>query len=140
MTTVFPRNLAAPRIVAAFESRRVVLTLDALNVALEFSPHMVKGRHYYSAHTYVILTLILNNAQCARSPIVLLVHVLYYRSVTSTLVAALEIWPPSKCRRAKLDHVIKCRRGEISRKYGMPHIKRYMPVALIYIYTLIIVQ
>ena len=55
------------------KSRRVVLTLDALNAALEFSPHVVKGRHYYSAHTYVILTLILNNAQCARAPIVLLV-------------------------------------------------------------------
>ena len=32
-----------------------------------------------------------------------------YSSVTSTLVAALEIWPPSKCRR-----------GEILRKYGIP--------------------
>ena len=97
------------------KSRRVILTLNALNAALEFSPHVVKGRRYYCAHTYVIyiLTLILNNAQCARSPIVL-----YYSSVTSTLVAALEIWPPSKCRRAKLDHEIKCRRGEISRKYG----------------------
>ena len=63
--------------------------------------------------TLYILTLILNNAQCARSPIVL-----YYSSVTSTLVAALEIWPPSKCR-AKLDHEIKCRRSEISRKYGI---------------------
>ena len=78
--------------------------------------HVVKGRHYYCAHTHIILTLILNNAQCACSPIALLVHVLYYSSVTSTLVAALEIWPPSKYRRAKLDHEIKCRRGEISRK------------------------
>ena len=56
------------------KSRRVVLTLNALNAALEFSPHVVKGRHYYSAHKYDILTLILNNAQCARSPIVLLVR------------------------------------------------------------------
>ena len=93
--------------------RRVVLTLNALNAALEFSPHVVKGHHYYCVHT--ILMLILNNAQCARSPIVLL----YYSSVTSTLVAALEIWPPSKCRRAKLDHKIKCRRSEISSKYGI---------------------
>ena len=43
---------------------------------------------------------------------------IYYSSVTSTLVTALEIWPPSKCRRAKLDNEIKCRRDEISRKYG----------------------
>ena len=36
------------------KSRRVILTLNALNAALEFSPHVVKGRHYYCAHTYVI--------------------------------------------------------------------------------------
>ena len=30
--------------------RRVVLTLNALNAALEFSPHVVKGRHYYLDH------------------------------------------------------------------------------------------
>ena len=29
------------------KSRRVVLTLNALRAALEFSPHVVKGRHYY---------------------------------------------------------------------------------------------
>ena len=104
------------------KSRRIVLTLNALNAALEFSPHVVKGRHYYCTHTYVIVTLILNNAQCTRSPIVLLVHVLYYSSVTSTSVAAFEIWPPSKCRRAKLDHEIKCRLGEISRKYGISYL------------------
>ena len=31
------------------KSRRVILTLNALNAALEFSPHVVKGRHYYCA-------------------------------------------------------------------------------------------
>ena len=35
---------------------RVVLTLNALNAALEFSPHVVKGRHYYCerVHIYAI--------------------------------------------------------------------------------------
>ena len=28
------------------KSRRVIVTLNALNAALEFSPHVVKGRHY----------------------------------------------------------------------------------------------
>ena len=35
------------------KSRRVILTLNALSAALEFSPRVVKGRHY-CAHTYVI--------------------------------------------------------------------------------------
>ena len=54
------------------KSRRVVLTLNALNAALEFSPHMVKDRQYYCVHKrnvgarICILTLILNNAQFAR--------------------------------------------------------------------------
>ena len=42
------------------KSRRVVLTLNALNAALEFSQHVVKGRHYYCEHVRNILTLILN--------------------------------------------------------------------------------
>ena len=70
------------------KSRRVILTLNALNAALEFSPHVVKGRHYYCAYyTYVILTLILNNAQCARSPIV------EYFSRRPRNLAALEMSP-----------------------------------------------
>ena len=52
------------------KSRRVVLTLNALNAALEFSPHVVKDRHYYCVYKRNvcarILTLILNNAQSAR--------------------------------------------------------------------------
>ena len=34
-------------------------------------------------------------------------------TMDEVLVAALEIWPPSKCRLTKLDHEIKCRRVEI---------------------------
>ena len=49
------------------KSRRTVLTLNALNAALEFSPHVLKRRHYYCERVH-ILTLILNNAQCTRSP------------------------------------------------------------------------
>ena len=89
--TVFPRNLAAPQIVAAFE----ISPRSSNARCTKRRPRILAacGKDYYSAHTYVILTLILNNAQCARSPIVLLVHVLYYRSVTSTLVTALEMSP-----------------------------------------------
>ena len=65
VNTVLPHLELSP----PSKSRRVVLTLHALNAALEFSPHVVKGRHCYCVHTYILLTLILYNAQCARSPI-----------------------------------------------------------------------
>ena len=68
--TVFPRNLAAPRIVAAFE----ISPRNSYAQCTKRRPRILaacgKGSSLLlRVYTYVILTLILNNAQCARSSI-----------------------------------------------------------------------
>ena len=96
--TVFPRNLAAPRIVAAFEISPRNSNAQGTKRRPRILAACGKGsslllRAYY---TIIILTLILNNAQCARSPIVL-----YYIYIASSVyisrrprnLAALEMSP-----------------------------------------------